>query len=71
MQQDMLEFPSSRKKVITCVISTSKSFWESNFVILILWTSRDQASLDFLSRSQLVALMSMATHTSTTEFSQM
>ncbi len=27
---------------------------QTNFVILVLWTSRDQTSLDFLSRSQLV-----------------
>jgi len=27
---------------------------QTNFVIVALWTSRDQTSLDFLSRSQLV-----------------
>jgi hypothetical protein len=27
---------------------------QTNFIILTLWTSRDQTSLDFLSRSQLV-----------------
>jgi hypothetical protein len=27
---------------------------QTNFVILVLWTSREQTSLDFLSRSQLV-----------------
>jgi hypothetical protein len=27
---------------------------QTNFIILTLWTSRDQTSLDFLSRSQLI-----------------
>jgi len=44
-----------RKKVITSLISKSKSLQTSNFVILIVWTSRAQITLDFLSRSQLVA----------------
>jgi hypothetical protein len=45
----------NRKKIITSVISISKSLQTSNFVILVLWTLRDQIALDFLSRSQLVA----------------
>jgi hypothetical protein len=49
------EIFQNRKKVITSVISSSKSIHRSNFVILVLWTSRDQISLDFLSMSQLVA----------------
>ncbi len=46
---------SNKKKVTISVISTSRSSQTSNVVILILWTSRDHTSLDFLSRSQLVA----------------
>jgi hypothetical protein len=70
MQQDLLKFSSSKKKVTTSVISTSKSFWSSNFVILVLWTSRDHTS-DFLSSSQLVGcLLSVAAHTSTTKIPQ-
>jgi hypothetical protein len=49
------EIFQNRKKVITSVISTSKSLQTSNFVIVVLWTSRDQIFLSFFSRSQLVA----------------
>jgi hypothetical protein len=49
------EIFQNKKKVITSVIFTSKSLQTSNFVILVLWTSRDQISLDFLSRNQIVA----------------
>jgi hypothetical protein len=49
------EIFQNRKKVITSVIFTSKSLQTSKFVILVLWTSRDQISLDFLSRNQIVA----------------
>jgi hypothetical protein len=43
---------------------------QTNFIILALWTSRDQTSLDFLSRSQLV-VDECATHHSTTKTPQM
>jgi len=38
----------------TCIVSKPKSFQLIFFVILVLWTSRDQTFLDFLSRSQLI-----------------
>ncbi len=36
-----VEIFRNTKKVTTSVIFTSKSFKTSNFVILVLWTSRD------------------------------
>jgi len=44
-------FQHSKKKVTTGIISKPNSFQSTNFVIIVLWTSRDQASLDFLSRN--------------------
>jgi hypothetical protein len=43
-----------KKKVMTSIIFTSISLHTPNFIILVLWTSRDQISLDFLSKSQMV-----------------
>ncbi len=50
------KFSESRKKVTSGIVSKPKSFQPSNFVILVLWTSRDQIPLDFLSRSQLIVM---------------
>jgi hypothetical protein len=44
-----------QKEGYSKVIFTSKSLQTSNFIILVLWISRDHMSLDFLSKSQLVA----------------
>jgi hypothetical protein len=63
------EIFQNKKKVITSVISTSQSLQMSNFVTLILWTSRDQISFDS-SQKPIGCLMSVATRTSTTKIPQ-
>jgi hypothetical protein len=47
-------FQGVEKRLQQILFLNLNPFSQTNFVILTLWTSRDQTSLNFLSRSQLV-----------------
>jgi hypothetical protein len=47
-------FQGAKKRLQQILFLNFHPFNQTNFVILALWTSRNQISVDFLSRSQLV-----------------
>jgi hypothetical protein len=60
----------AERKLQQILFQNLNPFKLTDFVILALWTSRDQTSLDFLSRSQLVVYKHRAAHPSTTKILQ-
>jgi hypothetical protein len=69
-QYELLKSSWDRKKIITSIISTSKSLQTTNFIILFLWTSRDQIFSWFPLKESIGCLLRVAAHTPTIEIPQ-